>query len=292
MPMHFGIAFANAGPFASPEGAGAIADAAEQAGFDSLWTVEHVIVPADYSSTYPYSPNGKMPGGTELELPDPLVWLAWVAARTTTLRLATGIVILPQRNPLVLAKEAATLDSLSGGRLMLGVGIGWLEEEFQTLGVPWHDRIARTEEYVAAMRALWSQPVATFAGETVRFTDVACRPRPVGDSIPIVVGGHSPAAARRAGRYGDGFFPAKGDLHELLDEMRSAADAAGRDPDLIEVSSGSDKVLAGAEQALDEIGRLAEAGVNRVVLPPLAWDAAGIGEALARFREEVIAKVG
>lgn len=287
--MHFGIAFANAGPFATPAGAAAIAESAEQAGFDSLWTVEHVVVPADYTSTYPYAPTGKMPGGTDLEIPDPLVWLAWVAARTTTLRLATGIVILPQRNPLVLAKEAATLDALSGGRLQLGIGIGWLEEEFNALGVSWQDRIARTEEYVAAMRALWSQPVASFTGETVRFTDVACRPRPVGDTVPIVVGGHSPGAARRAGRYGDGFFPAKGELPSLLDEMRRAAEAAGRDPDLIEVSWGGGKVQQGGAQAVDEVGRLAEAGVSRVIVPPLAWDPAAVGDALARFGEDVIA---
>jgi probable F420-dependent oxidoreductase len=290
--MQFGIAFANTGTFATPEGAAAIAEAAEQAGFDSLWTVEHVVVPNEYASTYPYSRDGKMPGGTEFDLPDPLVWLAWVAARTTTLKLGTGIVILPQRNPLVLAKEAATLDTLSGGRLLLGIGIGWLEEEFACLGVPWHDRIARTEEYVAAMRALWSQPVASFAGETVSFTDVICRPRPAGGTVPIVVGGHSPGAARRAGRYGDGFFPAKGDLPALLDEMRKAADAAGRDPELIEVTWGGGRVLQGGEQALDEVGRMAEAGVSRLVIPPLAYDPAGVREALARFGEDVIAKAG
>ncbi|NDU79172.1 LLM class flavin-dependent oxidoreductase, partial [Actinomadura sp. DSM 109109] len=127
--MRFGIAFANTGPFATPDGAAAMAGAAEQAGFDSLWTVEHVVVPKQYASVYPYAPNGKMPGAESFDIPDPLIWLAWVAARTTTLRLATGILILPQRNPLVVAKEVATLDQLSGGRVILGVGIGWLEEE-------------------------------------------------------------------------------------------------------------------------------------------------------------------
>src|SRR5262245_52651748 len=162
--------FANTGPFATPAGAAALADAAEQAGFDTLWTVEHVVVPQGYASAYPYSSDGRMPAPEDADFPDPLVWLAWVAARTTTIRLATGIVILPQRNPAVLAKEAATLDVLSGGRFMLGVGIGWLEEEFRVLGAPWKDRVARTEEYVAAMRSLWQEELPTFAGETVDVT--------------------------------------------------------------------------------------------------------------------------
>ena len=288
--MQFGLAFANSGPFATPEGAAAIAEAAERSGFDSLWTIEHVVVPQEYASTYPYSRDGKMPLADVVDMPDPLIWLAWVAARTTTLKLGTGILILPQRNPLVVAKEAATLDTLSGGRLLLGIGIGWLEEEFRFLGVPWDDRIARTEEYVAAMRTLWTEERATFAGRTVAFTEAISRPHPVNGTVPIVLGGHSAAAARRAGRYGDGFFPAKGDLPALLDEMRREADAHGRDPDAIEVTWGGARVARGGEEALDEIGRLAEAGVSRLVMPPLAFDAAAVGDALARFGDEVIAK--
>jgi probable F420-dependent oxidoreductase len=290
--VKFGIMFANTGPYAIPAGAAALADAAERAGFDTLWTVEHVVVPQGYASAYPYSPSGRMPARETADFPDPLVWLAWVAARTTTIRLATGIVILPQRNPAVLAKEAATLDVMSGGRLVLGVGIGWLEEEFRALGARWEDRVARTEEYVAAMRSLWQDEVSTFAGETVDLTGAISRPRPVGGTVPIVIGGHSSAAARRAGRYGDGFFPAKGDLPSLLVELRKEADAHGRDPDAIEVTFGGADVLIGGEQALDAIGRLAEAGVSRLVIPPLSFDPAAVGDALASFGEEVVAKSG
>jgi probable F420-dependent oxidoreductase len=289
--MKFGIAFANTGPFASPAGASAMAEAAEQSGFESVWTVEHVVVPRDYSSAYPYSRDGKMPGGGEFDIPDPLIWLSWLAARTTTLKLATGILILPQRNPVVLAKEVATLDALSGGRMLLGIGIGWLEEEFDILGVPFADRARRTEEYVEAMRALWSQDLPTFSGETVSFTDAFCRPRPVDGSVPVIVGGHSPAAARRAGRIGDGFFPAKGDLPALLGEMRTAAEQAGRDPDAIEVTYSGAAVIGGGEAALDEVGRLADMGVSRLLVPPLAYDLAGLRENLARFGDEVIAQV-
>lgn len=289
--MKFGIAFANTGPFASPAGASVMAEAAEQSGFESVWTVEHVVVPRDYSSAYPYSRDGKMPGGGEFDIPDPLIWLSWLAARTTTLKLATGILILPQRNPVVLAKEVATLDALSGGRMLLGIGIGWLEEEFDILGVPFADRARRTEEYVEAMRALWSQDLPTFSGETVSFTDAFCRPRPVDGSVPVIVGGHSPAAARRAGRIGDGFFPAKGDLPALLGEMRTAAEQAGRDPDAIEVTYSGAAVIGGGEAGLDEVGRLADMGVSRLLVPPLAYDLAGLRENLARFGDEVIAQV-
>jgi alkanesulfonate monooxygenase SsuD/methylene tetrahydromethanopterin reductase-like flavin-dependent oxidoreductase (luciferase family) len=121
--------FANAGPFSKPENAVGIAQLAEELGFESIWTVEHVVVPSGYQSPYPYSPDGKMPGGEHVPIPDPLIWLAYVGAATTTIRLATGILILPQRNPLILAKEVATLDRLTGGRVELGVGVGWLEEE-------------------------------------------------------------------------------------------------------------------------------------------------------------------
>jgi probable F420-dependent oxidoreductase len=287
--MKFGIAFANTGPFVTPEGATAIAQAAEQSGFESVWTVEHVVVPREYASTYPYSSDGKMPGGSDFDIPDPLIWLTWVAAHTTTLKLGTGVVILPQRNPVILAKEVATLDLLSGGRVLLGVGIGWLEEEFDILGVPFADRARRTEEYVEAMRALWSQDRATFTGDTVTFTEAISRPRPVDRSVPVHIGGHSPAAARRAGRLGDGFFPAKGDVATLIDDMRKAADDAGRDPDAVEVTCSGATLLGGGEAAVDEIGRLAELGVSRLIVPPLAYDPAAIGDALGRFGDEVIA---
>ena len=141
-------------------------------------------------------------------IPDPLVWLAYVASITTSLRLATGILILPQRNPVVLAKELATLDHLSGGRVELGIGVGWLEEEFAALGVPWARRGARTDEYVGAMRALWASDGADFDGEFASFHRVSSNPKPVHRSIPIVVGGISEPALRRVARLADGWAPA------------------------------------------------------------------------------------
>ena len=155
--MEFGIAFANTLQFTEHEGLVDLARSAEAAGFDSLWTVEHVIFPDGYQSEYPYARSGKMAADASSPIPDPLIWLAFVAAATTTLRLGTGILILPQRNPLILAKEVATLDRLSGGRVELGIGVGWLREEFDALGVPFERRGARTDEWIDLMRAVWTE---------------------------------------------------------------------------------------------------------------------------------------
>ncbi|HYV60404.1 MAG TPA: LLM class F420-dependent oxidoreductase, partial [Acidimicrobiia bacterium] len=239
--MKFGIMFANVGPYVQPDMAVAFGRMAEEHGIESLWTVEHVVVPGDYQSEYPYSPTGRMPGPEESPIPDPLIWLAWVGAATTTLRLATGILILPQRNPVVLAKELSTLDVLSSGRVELGVGVGWLREEFDALGVPFEDRGARTDEYIEALRCLWREEEPCFEGRYARFDRAKSYPKPHQDTIPIHVGGHTRAAARRAGRLGDGFFPGRStddDLVSLLEEMRASAKDAGRDPDAIEVTAG------------------------------------------------------
>src|SRR5438105_6488196 len=209
--MKIGLVFSNVILFGTPDGARALAEAADETGVESLWTVEHVVVPEGYESPYPYSASGKMPGGETAPIPDPLVWISFVAGLTKRVRLATGILILPQRNPVVLAKECATIDVLSGGRLTLGVGIGWLAEEFDAIGVPFAERVGRTEEYIRAMRALWSAD-ETHSGEFVSFKNARSNPKPVQEGgIPIVVGGHTKAAARRAGRLGDGFFPGRGD---------------------------------------------------------------------------------
>lgn len=249
--MQFGISGANTGPFASAEGAQVMGTAAEAAGFDSVWTFEHVVAPRGYDSIYPYSSSGKAPGLEKVDLPDPLVWLTWVGAHTRTLHLGTGVLILPQRNPLVLAKEVATLHSLTGGRVRLGVGAGWLREEFDALGVPFEGRGARTDEWIGALRALWATDEgATFAGELVAFEDCVSRPTPPGGAVPITVGGHSEAAARRAGRLGDGYFPAidadtaasggmaaaMDRLEHLVDLARRTAEEHGRDPEALVVT--------------------------------------------------------
>ena len=259
--MKFGLWFCNTGRYVDPKDALALAQAAELAGFESLWTVEHTIVPAGYASTYPYDPSGKMPGGRDdFPLPDPLMWMAFVSAATTSIKLGTGILILPQHNPVFAAKQIATLDHLSRGRVLLGIGVGWLREEFAALGVPFQDRGARTDEYIAAVRELWSAEKPTFNGRFVAFKDAYCRPQPVRKMVPIVVGGHSEAAARRAGRLGDGFFPASRAPGELIAIARKTAEAVGRDPEKLEITVSIPSDLA----QLDQLKRL---GVSRVLVP-------------------------
>jgi probable F420-dependent oxidoreductase len=286
--MKFGLRYASLGRYGNGPAAVELAQAAEAAGFDSIWTVEHVVVPQAYQSRYPYSASGRMGSGLEdFPIPDPLIWLAYIASATRTIKLGTAILILPQRNPVVTAKAVATLDHLAGGgRVLLGIGVGWLAEEFAALGLPFADRGPRTDEYVEAMRALWSQECATFEGRFVSFERVYCRPLPPERRIPIIVGGDTAAAARRAGRLGDGYFPARTPSPVLLDEMRRAAEAAGRDPKSIEIT-----VAAPADPS--EIEALARQGITRVGVPVSA--AAGLPaqvktpEDVLRYGREVIA---
>ena len=284
--MKVGIGFANIGPFGTAEGGVTMARAAEAAGIDSLWTVEHVVYPDDYGSTYPYDESGRMAMAPDTDLTDPLTWLTWVGAQTSTIRLATGILILPERNPVVLAKQLGTMDALTGGRIDLGIGVGWLREEFDALGIPWERRGARTDEYVAAMRTLWSGNSVTFEGDFVSFSGVSSNPKPVGGTVPIIVGGHTDAAARRAGRLGDGFWPGTGDLDHLLDVMRRSADAHDRDPDAIEVTWAGD--LTTGDEPMAAAEALAAKGVGRVLVPSfLFWQ--NSEEQLAAFGAQVVA---
>jgi probable F420-dependent oxidoreductase len=186
--------------------------------------------------------------------------MTWVASATSRLKVATGILIVPQRNPVVTAKAVATLDHLSGGRVLLGVGAGWLREEFDAIGASFDERAAVYDEHLEAMRALWADDRASYEGRYVSFRDVYCLPRPPAGSVPIIIGGHSRAAARRAGRLGDGFFPARGVPAELLDVVRSAAEAAGRDPDRIEITTSM-------PDDLSQLPELARAGVDRILVP-------------------------
>lgn len=259
--MKFGLRYCNTGRYVDPAPAVELVQAAEEAGFESAWTVEHVVIPRGYQSAYPYAADGRIPGGEgDFPIPDPLIWMAYVAARTSRIRLATGILILPQRNPVITAKEVATLDVMSGGRVLLGIGVGWLKEEFEALGVPFAERGRRTDDYIAAMRVLWSSPAPTYEGRFIRFKDAFMRPKPVRGDVPIIIGGHSEAAARRAGRLAQGFFPARGVMAELIAVVRREAEAAGRDPDAVEIT-------ASMPEDPGEIPALAKLGVRRLLVP-------------------------
>jgi probable F420-dependent oxidoreductase len=277
--MKFGIMFANSANYATSEGATALAVAADECGIESIWAVEHVVIPHGYQSQYPYHESGKIPGGEQdPDITDPLLWLAHAAALTKEVRLATGILIVPQRNPVILAKECATLAKLSNNRFDLGIGVGWLEEEFAALNVPWPKRGKRTDEYCEAMAALWSQDRAQYHGEYINFENAISRPQPDGGSIPIVVGGHTDAAAKRAGRYGTSFFPAKGTNDERT------AEENGRDGDAIENTT---MVWSPRRDSLDRAKELAELGVDRLVVAPPTSNPAKIRDAVEELAELV-----
>jgi probable F420-dependent oxidoreductase len=266
------IAPVAAGVTANPSWMAAFAGIVEACGFDEIVAVEHTVLAATYDSVYPYDASGRVELAADCPVPDPLDLLAFLAGHTATLGLATGVLVLPNHHPVVLAKRVATVDALSGGRLRLCVGVGWLREEIEACGAPFARRGRRADEQIEVMRLLWAdKPVgATHSGEFFEFQNVTCYPKPAqGARLPIHVGGHSVAAARRAGRLGDGFQPlgvTGSRLVEVTDAMRDEACRVGRDPDALELSLGHLVTKIDAERA----AKLADLGADRVVLamPP------------------------
>jgi len=240
------------------------AQQAEALGFESVYLVEHVVVPTGHAARYPYSADGRMPLPDDCELPDPLELAAFLLARTERLVLATGILVGPHHHPLVLAKRAATLSVLSGDRFRLGLGVGWMREELEATGIDPSTRGRRLDELIAAMRIVWSDDEPTYNGEFFRFANARSHPKPIGGTVPIHIGGHSSAAARRAGRWGAGIQPlglAGDELAAALDEMSAAAADAGRDPSLLDVTLGA--AISTVDPGVVE--RLAATGATRVL---------------------------
>lgn len=284
------------GVAADPEWMTRFVQHAERCGFESVYTVEHVVVPGRYDETYPYSESGRMPLPVDCPIPDPLDLLAFLAARTERIRLGTGVMVVPHHHPLVLAKRLATIDVLSGGRVMLGAGVGWMREELEATGVDFSRRGRRLDETLRAMRALWSLPPyergaglpgASHHGEFFDFDDVWSEPRPVRpEGVPIHIGGHSEAAARRCGRWGDGFHPL-GLSDELLvqrwDLARRTAEEAGRDPEQLELS-----VTVGLG-SLDPatVERFDGLGVHRIVASTAVSDLDRLTEELSSAADSV-----
>lgn len=266
------IAPVAAGVTANPSWMAAFAGIVEACGFDEIVAVEHTVLAATYDSVYPYDASGRVELPADCPVPDPLDLLAFLAGHTTTLALATGVLVLPNHHPVVLAKRVATVDALSGGRLRLCVGVGWLREELEACGVPFARRGRRADEQIEVMRLLWADKPegATHSGDFFEFRNVTCYPRPAqGDRLPVHIGGHSVAAARRAGRLGDGFQPlgvTGPRLTELINIMREEASRAGRDPETLELSLGHLVTKIDAERA----GKLADLGADRIALamPP------------------------
>lgn len=281
MPLSLGLFSMTTGPCTYPDAAARVARAAEAAGFDSLWGGEHVVLPDPRVPPSPLEPEDR--------IIDPVVALAFLAAHTTRIRLGTGIIILPQRNPLVLAKELATLDVLSNGRLIFGVGVGYLEPEFRALGIPYPTRGQVTDDYLAAMRAIWSEGRPVYRGRHVAFEGVQANPRPVQrPQPPIVIGGHTPAAFRRAVEQGQGWYGFALDedgARRCLDGLREAAARYPRPSALgpLEISVTPRPTRGGEAMDRASAERFAALGVHRLILmPPRSLDASG----LERFVEK------
>jgi len=290
--MQFGvIPPVRPGVTADPAWMTSFARHAEGCGFESVVLVEHAVVISDYQSTYPYARSGRMPLPDDCRIPDPLDLMAYLAAVTDRITLATGVLVIPNHAPVVLAKRVATVDVLSGGRVRMCVGVGWMDEELVATGADPRTRGRRTDETIAAMRALWADAGpdgADFDGEFVSFHHAHSFPKPVRPGgVPLHIGGHSEAAARRAGRLGDGFQPlglADEALTTRLAQMREAAEAAGRDADAIELS------LSGYLPALteDEVAAAESAGAVRLVVSTsMSGDLSEIHDELSAFAERL-----
>jgi probable F420-dependent oxidoreductase len=277
--MRYGLFSTNAYACSYPEAVARVARAAEAAGFESLWGGEHVVLPDPQAPPSPMAPQDR--------ILDPVIALTYCAAVTTRVRLGTGIIILPQRNPLVLAKELASLDALSSGRLIFGIGVGYLEPEFRALGAPFAQRGAVTDDYLAAMRAIWTQARPSYQGRFVSFADVQAHPQPVQrPHPPIVVGGRTPAAFRRAVQQGHGWYGFGLDVEATARALAGLREAAQQHPRPSQLGALEISITPGRGTGVDRATaeRFAALGVHRLILMPSPrLDAAG----LERYVDEV-----
>ncbi|MFQ5698142.1 MAG: LLM class F420-dependent oxidoreductase [Myxococcota bacterium] len=264
--MKVGVMPALPNPIATREFIAAFGRAIEERGFHSLWVPEHVVLFDEYASRYPYSPDGRVPAGDEVGVLDPLDTLAFLAGVTERIRLATGICLVPQRSPVYTAKQAATVDWLSGGRLDFGVGVGWLREEFEALGVPWERRGARTRECLLVMRSLWCDRVSRFDGEFYQLAECRQYPKPIQQPHPpIHFGGESDAALRRVAELGQGWYGFDLEPQEVrprLERLDGFLAESGRSRDEIWITISP--YMRGCDR--DRLERYRDAGVDQVIV--------------------------
>ena len=262
---------------------------AEDLGFESVWIGEHLILPVTSKSKYPYSPDGRFPAPPDVPFHDPMLALTYAAALTTRIRLATGIFVVPLRNAITTAKAVASLDVLSGGRVIFGVGVGWWAEEFAAVGAPFADRALRTREYLELMKELWTSDEPSYRGKTIAVEGVRFYPKPIQKPHPpIVVGGTSELALKRTVRYGDGWYGIAKTLDEartLIGRLRELERGANRTKP-VEITLS---LRTGQPLTLDDFKRLGEMGVDRALvgMPLRAFSE----DELARFRDDVMTRI-
>jgi probable F420-dependent oxidoreductase len=290
--MRIGAKVPNSGPLPVERGMAAMAVTLEDAGFESLWVSDHVIMPRHIESRYPFAADGKPTWPSTTPYFDAVVALAAIATATRRAMIGTAVLVLPLRHPVVLAKQVASIDVMSGGRLVLGVGAGWLAEEFEALNVPFGSRGERFEEWVQVMRACWTGEPPAFSGKHYRLPEgVISEPAP-GRHIPVLVGGHSPVALSRAATVGDGWVAHQSataldpeDVRRGAQEMRAAAERAGRAPGELWTVLRVIDSAADAEAVAAQLPRMRDAGVDEVVVD-INWDepgsAAGVFDLLSR----------
>jgi probable F420-dependent oxidoreductase len=291
--MKYGFTIPGRGPLATPERLGIIARKGEEFGFDALLTGDHILVPKNISSPYPYTEGGEFPGSSSGESMEQITLLSYIAGQTSKIRLVTSVLIVPHRNPLIAAKSLATLDVLSGGRLVVGVGVGWMREEFEALGLPpFEERGAVTDEYIRAFKVLWTEDDPHFEGKYISFDDITFLPKPVQKPHPpIWVGGESRPALRRTAELADGWYPlgsnptfpmgTPDELKAGLDRLAQYAQRFDRDPKTIETiyrthqfeltkdAGGADRLpfVGDADQIAGDIRRYQDMGVTTMI-----WD--------------------
>jgi probable F420-dependent oxidoreductase len=272
--VKFGVFFAAVNPFATPEVIAAVGQACEERSVDSIWVPEHVVLFDEYEHRYPYADDGTFPALPNSGMLEPFSTLSFLAAHTSTARLATGICLLPQRNPVYTAKEVANVDYLSGGRFDFGIGVGWCAEEFEVVNVPFETRGRRTDEYIDVMKTLWRDEQSEFHGVFYDLPACTMYPKPVqAPNPPLVLGGESDAAMRRAARVGQGwhtFNRLPPDMPALLSKLEGFLAEAGRSRDDLVVTASP--YFNGIDP--DMVEQFADAGVDQVtallVVPSLA----------------------
>ena len=235
--MKYGFTMPGRGPLATPERLGIIARKGEEFGFDALLTGDHILVPKNISSPYPYTEGGEFPGSSSGESMEQITLLSYIAGQTSKIRLVTSVLIVPHRNPLIAAKSLATLDVLSGGRLVVGVGVGWMREEFEALGLPpFEERGAVTDEYIRAFKVLWTEDSPQFEGKYISFDDITFLPKPVQKPHPPIWIGGGLMSAWRTAKYGEcvvAFWPGEDDARRVwIPKLADEGAKYGTDPKL------------------------------------------------------------
>ncbi len=314
MTVQFGFSLQGRGILAGREAITTLAKRAERLGYDSIWVTDRLLIPVQSTSTNPYSPTGELPVGPDEPWLEPLTALTYLATITERINVGTSVLVIPYRNPIITAKALATADYLSGGRVILGAGVGWLREEFTALGMPFDDRGARTVEYLRIMKEIWTKPRVAFEGRFARIAEAGgVRPHPAQQPhIPIWIGGHSEAALKRVVEVGDGWHPLglrppvalyPLEMAAKVRRLREMAAAAGRDPAAItiafkapvkfEEAPGTRTPLAGSPaQIVEDLRAYVAAGVQHFVLDFSVPTVPAMVDVLERFAAEVRSRVG